>query len=74
LRNAEGIGRYRRSEKIPVNWAGKSLDLILEGVFQVSVITVDETAVAVQANWRSRIIAGRTCSFAVTAGPLPAQR
>jgi hypothetical protein len=47
LRNAEGIGRCRRSLQIPPDWAGKSIHLMMEGVFHESVIMVDETAVAV---------------------------
>ncbi|HZC94962.1 MAG TPA: hypothetical protein VE267_02325, partial [Bradyrhizobium sp.] len=47
LRNAQGTGRYRRGVQIPADWAGKSIHLILEGVFHESVILVDETAVAV---------------------------
>ena len=47
LRNAQGTGRYRRGVQIPTDWAGKSIHLILEGVFHESVILVDETAVAV---------------------------
>ena len=33
LRNAQGTGRYRRGVQIPPEWAGKSVVLILEGVF-----------------------------------------
>ena len=47
LRNAQGTGRYRRGVQIPADWAGKSIVLILEGVFHESVILVDEMAVAV---------------------------
>jgi Glycosyl hydrolases family 2/Glycosyl hydrolases family 2, sugar binding domain len=47
LRNAQGTGRYRRRMQIPADWAGKSIHLVLEGVFHESVILVDETAVAV---------------------------
>ena len=47
LRNAQGTGRYRRGVRIPADWAGKTIHLILEGVFHESVILVDETAVAV---------------------------
>ena len=47
LRNAQGMGRYRRGVQIPADWAAKSLHLILEGVFHESVILVDEVAVAV---------------------------
>ncbi len=47
LRNAQGTGRYRRGVQIPSAWAGKSIVLILEGVFHESVILVDEAAVAV---------------------------
>jgi hypothetical protein len=47
LRNAQGTGRYRRGVQIPADWAGKSIHLILEGVFHESVILVDETAVAI---------------------------
>jgi len=47
LRNAQGTGRYRRGVQIPPDWAGKSIVLILEGVFHESVILIDEAAVAV---------------------------
>jgi len=47
LRNAQGTGRYRRGVQIPADWAGKSIVLILEGVFHESVILIDEAAVAV---------------------------
>jgi hypothetical protein len=47
LRNAQGTGRYRRGVEIPPDWAGKSVVLILEGVFHESVILVDEAPVAV---------------------------
>ena len=47
LRNAQGTGRYRRGVQIPADWAGKSIHLIMEGVFHESVILVDEVAVAV---------------------------
>ena len=47
LRNAQGTGRYRRGVQIPSEWTGRSIVLILEGVFHESVILVDEVAVAV---------------------------
>jgi hypothetical protein len=47
LRNAQGTGRYRRGVQIPADWAGKSIHLIMEGVFHESVILVDETPVTV---------------------------
>jgi hypothetical protein len=47
LRNAHGMGRYRRGVQIPADWADKSIHLIMEGVFHESVILVDEVAVAV---------------------------
>jgi hypothetical protein len=47
LRNAQGIGRYRRGVQIPADWADKSIHLILEGIFHESVILVDGAAVAV---------------------------
>jgi hypothetical protein len=47
LRNAQGMGRYRRGVQIPADWADKSIHLILEGVFHESVILIDEAAVAV---------------------------
>jgi hypothetical protein len=47
LRNAQGMGRYRRGVQIPADWADKSIHLILEGIFHESVILVDEAAVAV---------------------------
>ncbi len=47
LRNAQGMGRYRRGVQIPADWADKNIHLIMEGVFHESVILVDEAAVAV---------------------------
>jgi hypothetical protein len=55
LRNAQGTGRYRRDVQIPADWAGKSIHLIMEGVFHESVILVDETAVAVHGDGWTRI-------------------
>ena len=55
LRNAQGIGRYRRSVQIPAEWAGKSVHLILDGVFHESVILVDEAAVAVHGDGWTKI-------------------
>jgi hypothetical protein len=40
LRNAQGIGRYRRGVQIPADWEDKSIHLIMEGVFHESVILV----------------------------------
>src|SRR5271170_3466336 len=47
LRNAQGTGRYRRGVRIPPDWRGKNIVLVMEGVFYESVILVDEGAVAV---------------------------
>jgi hypothetical protein len=47
LRNAQGMGRYRRGVQIPADWADKSVHLILEGIFHESVILVDEEAIVV---------------------------
>ncbi|HEX9167665.1 MAG TPA: hypothetical protein VF886_01875 [Roseiarcus sp.] len=47
LRNAQGTGRYRRDVQIPPEWAGKTIVLVLEGVFHESVILIDDVAVAV---------------------------
>ena len=47
LRNAQGMGRYRRGVQIPADWADKNIHLIMEGVFHELVILVDEAAVAV---------------------------
>jgi hypothetical protein len=47
LRNAQGMGRYRRGVQIPADWADKSVYLILEGIFHESVILVDEEAIVV---------------------------
>jgi Glycosyl hydrolases family 2/Glycosyl hydrolases family 2, sugar binding domain len=47
LRNSHGTGRYRRAVQIPPDWLGKSIRLILDGVFHESVILVDDAAVAV---------------------------
>jgi hypothetical protein len=58
LRNAQGMGRYRRSVQIPAEWADKSIVLILEGVFHESVILVDDMAspFTATAGPRSRLI------------------
>ena len=48
LRNTHGTGRYRRGVRIAANWAGKSIHLIMEGVFHESMVLVDETAAAVR--------------------------
>ena len=47
LRNAQGTGRYRRRVQIPADWAGKSIHLVIEGVFHESGILVDDAMVAV---------------------------
>jgi hypothetical protein len=69
LRNAQGIGRYRRGVQIPADWAGKSVHLILEGVFHESVVLVDDVAVAVHGDgWTpieidlTQALAGKTSS------------
>ena len=71
LRNAQGTGRYRRGVQIPTDWAGKSIHLIMEGIFHESVILVDDVAVAVHGDgWTpieidlTRTLAGKT-SFAL---------
>src|SRR5580692_11104916 len=71
LRNAQGIGRYRRGVQIPADWADKSIHLIMEGIFHESVILVDDVAVAVHGDgWTpieidlTRTLAGKT-SFAL---------
>jgi hypothetical protein len=71
LRNAQGVGRYRRSVQIPADWAGKSIHLIMEGIFHESVIQVDDVAVAAHGDgWTpieidlTRTLAGKT-SFAL---------
>jgi beta-galactosidase/beta-glucuronidase len=67
LRNAQGMGRYRRGVQIPADWADKSIHLILEGIFHESVILVDDEAIAVHGDgWTSieidltRALAGKT--------------
>ena len=42
LRNAQGTGRSRRGVQIPADWAGKSIHLVMEGIFHELVILVDE--------------------------------
>src|SRR5580704_2697443 len=71
LRNAQGTGRYRRGVQIPADWAGKSIHLIMEGIFHESVILVDDVALAVHGDgWTpieidlTRTLAGKT-SFAL---------
>jgi hypothetical protein len=67
LRNAQGMGRYRRGVQIPADWADKSFHLILEGIFHESVILVDEEAIVVHSDgWTpieidlTDVLAGKT--------------
>ena len=67
LRNAQGMGRYRRGVQIPADWANQSIHLVMEGVFHESVIRVDDEAVAVHGDgWTpieidlTRALAGKT--------------
>jgi Glycosyl hydrolases family 2/Glycosyl hydrolases family 2, sugar binding domain len=67
LRNAQGMGRYRRGVQIPADWADKTIHLILEGIFHESVILVDEEAIAVHGDgWTpieidlTDVLAGKT--------------
>jgi hypothetical protein len=67
LRNAQGMGRYRRGVQIPADWANQSIQLVMEGVFHESVIRVDDEAVAVHGDgWTpieidlTRALAGKT--------------
>ena len=46
LRNASGTGRYRRRVEIPHDWAGRSIVLVMEGVFHETTILVDAAPVA----------------------------
>ena len=46
LRNATGTGRYRRRIEIPEDWAGRSIVLVMEGVFHEATILVDGAGVA----------------------------
>jgi hypothetical protein len=46
LRNAQGLGRYRRQVDIPENWAEKRIVLLMEGVFHESELLVDGVRVA----------------------------
>jgi hypothetical protein len=67
LRNAQGMGRYRRGVQIPADWANQSIHLVMEGVFHESVIRVDDEAVAVHGDgWTpieidlTKTLAGKT--------------
>jgi hypothetical protein len=67
LRNAQGTGRYRRGVQIPADWAGKSIHLVMEGIFLESVILVDDVTLAVHGDgWTpievdlTRALAGKT--------------
>ena len=48
LRNMQGTGRYRRRVEIPHDWKGRSVVLVMEGVFHESVILVDDVPVAIR--------------------------
>jgi len=50
LRNAQGLGRYRKSVELPPEWEAKRAFLVMEGVFHESAILVDEKPVAVHAD------------------------
>src|SRR6202044_3654727 len=75
LRNAQGTGRYRRGVQIPADWAGKSIHLVMEGIFLESVILVDDVTLAVHGDgWTpievdlTRALAGKpSCGLGVDA-------
>jgi hypothetical protein len=46
LRNAPGVGRYRRRVSAPDEWRGRAVFLVMEGVFHESTILIDERPVA----------------------------
>ena len=47
LRNVQGVGRYRRRIDIPSDWTGRSLVLVMEGVFHESVVMIDSVPIAI---------------------------
>ena len=47
LRNVQGVGRYRRRIDIPSDWTGRSLVLVMEGVFHKSVVMIDGVPIAI---------------------------
>src|SRR5574337_158966 len=46
LRNAPGLGRYRRRIEAPAEWRGKRIVLVMEGVFHETGVSVDGVHVA----------------------------
>src|SRR5574337_361488 len=46
LRNAQGIGRYRKLMETPAAWRGKRIVLVMEGVFHETIVRVDGAPVA----------------------------
>ena len=46
LRNAPGVGRYRRDIALPDEWRGRSVHLVMEGVFHETTILIDDRPVA----------------------------
>ena len=46
LRNIAGTGRYRRNIALPDAWRGRSIHLVLEGVFHETTILIDEQPIA----------------------------
>jgi beta-galactosidase/beta-glucuronidase len=64
LRNASGTGRYRRRIEIPDDWAGRSIVLVMEGVFHKTTILVDGAPVATHGDGWTEIEADLTGALA----------
>ena len=46
LRNAPGVGRYRRRIALPDDWRGRAVHLVMQGVFHEATVLVDDGPVA----------------------------
>ena len=46
LRNAPGVGRYRRHISLPGDWRGRAVHLVMRGVFHEATVLVDDKPVA----------------------------
>jgi hypothetical protein len=64
LRNARGLGRYRKTVTVPPEWSDRRIVLVLEGVFHEAAVLVDETPVAIQADGWTTIEADLTDALA----------
>ena len=64
LRNAHGVGHYSRKVELPAEWTGKSIVLVLEGVFHESTVRIDGERVGAHSDGWTTFEADLTAALA----------